>query len=319
MERRTIAVIGAGPVGGILTAHLCAAGHSVILVEAWQEHRDCIRANGLRITGNEELLAHPTHLIASIGDLGDIVPDFVFICTKACDLGNLMDELSLELKQSKAILISAQNGIDTENIIAERMSRRRVLRAVISYGGVLTKPGEIRETFFNPPNYIGWLDERSAEGCQEAAEIATAAGLAMETTGEIRKYTWRKTLLNTCTMAIAAVTGMNMQEMMKYPSSAQLVGLLLKEAIAVAAAHGFDYGPDFFDRVMEFNERAGPHKPSMLVDLENGRRTENAFLVRAIAEYGKQKGVSAPMHRTMANLIDALELRNREKRNERNK
>jgi 2-dehydropantoate 2-reductase len=317
MKSKTIAVIGAGPVGGILSAHLCAAGHSVILAEAWKEHRESMHANGLRITGNEELLARPAHLVASIGDLGDIVPEFVIICTKACDLANVLKELDAVAKRSEAIFISAQNGIDTEQIIAERLGRNRVLRAVISFGGVLTKPGEIRETFFNPPNYMGWLDEKCAAKCKEAADIITAAGLAIEPTAEIQKYAWRKTLLNTCTMAIAAVTGMNMQEMMKYPSSAELVGLLLKEAIAVAAAHGFDYGSDFFDVVMKFNERAGPHKPSMLTDLENGRKTENQFLIRRIADYGDQKGVPAPMHRTMACLIDAFELRNREIRNAR--
>jgi 2-dehydropantoate 2-reductase len=312
MESKTIAVIGAGPVGGILSAHLCLAGHSVILAETWKEHREAIRSNGLRITGNEELIARPAHLLASIGDLGDLFPEFVFICTKACDLDNVLNEFSDVLKRSDAIFISAHNGIDTEQIIAERLGRNRVLRAVIAYAGILTKPGEIRETFFNPPNYLGWLDEKSAERCKEAAVFITDAGLAIEATAEIRKFTWRKTILNTCTMAIAAVTGMNMQEMMKYPSSAQLVALLLREAISVAAAHGFDYGPDFFDVVMEFNDRAGPHKPSMLTDLENGRKTENQFLIRRIAEYGEQKGVPAPMHRTMANLIDALELRNLE-------
>jgi 2-dehydropantoate 2-reductase len=319
MHPRQIAVVGAGPVGGILTAHLCAAGHSVVLVESWKEHRERMRSSGLRITGNEELIAHPAQLLASISDLGEIVPEFVFICTKACDLDNVLSELSERLKQSDAIFISAQNGIDTEQIIAERLGRNRVLRAVISFGGILIGPGEIRETFFNPPNYMGWLDERSAARCKETAAFVTEAGLAMEATAEIQKFAWRKTLLNTCTMAIAAVTGMNMQEMMKYPSSAQLVGHLLREAILVAGAHGYDYGHDFFDVVMKFNERAGRHRPSMLVDLENGRKTENRFLVRRIAEYAEQKGISAPMHRTMADLIDALELRNREMRNERNK
>jgi 2-dehydropantoate 2-reductase len=307
---RKIAVIGAGPVGGILSAHLCLSGHQVTLVEVWEEHRACIRSNGLRITGNEELLAQPAHLVASIRDLDDVKPEFVFICTKACDLETVLGDLGEGLQQSNAIFISAQNGIDTEQIIVERLARERVLRAVISFGGFLTGPGVIRETFFNPPNYIGWLEERSSARCKEAAAMVTAAGLAMEATAEIQKYAWRKTLLNTCTMAIAAVTGMNMQEMMNYPSSAQLVGYLLKEAITVAAAHGFDYGPDFFEVVMEFNERAGPHRPSMLVDLENGRRTENRFLIRRIADYAEKKGISAPMHRTMASLIDALELRN---------
>ncbi len=316
MKSKTITVIGAGPVGGILAAHLCAAGQTVVLVEAWKEHREAIGAAGLRITGNEELTARPAILLESIGDLGDIDPEFVFICIKACDLESLLGELSVVAKRSDALFVSAQNGIDTEQIIAERLGSGRVLRAVISYGGVLIKPGVIRETFFNPPNYLGWLDERSSERCAEAAAAVTAAGLAIESTAEIQKYAWRKTLLNTCTMAIAAVTGMNMQEMMKYPPSAQLVGLLLREAIAVAAAYGFDFGPDFFNVVMKFNERAGPHKPSMLTDLENGRKTENRFLIRRIADYGERKGITAPMHRTMACLIDALELRNREIRSE---
>jgi ketopantoate reductase len=47
----------------------------------------------------------------------------------------------------------------------------------------------------------------------------------------------------------------------------------------------------------------------MLVDLEQGRKTENEFLIRRIAEYAERKGVPAPAHRTMAILIDALEMR----------
>jgi 2-dehydropantoate 2-reductase len=110
-------------------------------------------------------------------------------------------------------------------------------------------------------------------------------------------------------MSIAAITGMNMQEMIEFPPTAQLVELLLQESVAVAAAYGFDYGPEFIEKVRDFNNHAGPHKPSMLVDIENGRRTENPFLIRRIAERAEEKGVPAPFHRTVANLIDALEKR----------
>ena len=118
-------------------------------------------------------------------------------------------------------------------------------------------------------------------------------------------------------MSIAAVTGMNMQEMVNFGPTAQLIEMLLRESIAVAAAYGFDYGPGFIETVRDFNKRAGPHRPSMLVDLENGRKTENAFLIRRIAEYAEQKGISAPAHRTMANIIDALEMRNLERSSSR--
>jgi 2-dehydropantoate 2-reductase len=110
-------------------------------------------------------------------------------------------------------------------------------------------------------------------------------------------------------MSIAAVTGMNMQEMIDFPPTARLVELLLDESIAVAAAYGYDFGPEFVEKVKDFNRRAGPHRPSMLADIEKGRKTENAFLIRRIAEYADRKGIPAPFHRTMAALIDALEMR----------
>jgi 2-dehydropantoate 2-reductase len=309
MHKKTVAVLGAGPVGGILAAHLLSAGHAVLLVDAWKEHIERIGTDGLHISGLEKMLARPTQLFASIGELDTIVPEFVFICTKACDLDTVCGEMSGSLKRSSAVFLSFQNGIDTEAVIAEHIGRSRVLRAVVSYAGVLLGPGEIRESFFTPPNYLGWLDERGVEPCREAAALLSESGLATEATENINRYVWRKTILNTCTMAIAAVTGMNMQEMIDFPPTARLVESLLNESIAVAAAYGFDYGPEFAETVRDFNRHAGPHRPSMLVDLESGRKTENAFLVRRIAEHAERKGIPAPLHRTMANLIEALEMR----------
>jgi 2-dehydropantoate 2-reductase len=306
---KTIGIIGAGPVGGILAAHLSSAGHTVFLVDAWKEHIERIRTNGLHITGREELWARPTHLLSSIEALGNSVPEFVFICTKACDLGNVLKEMSDTLKRSNAVFISFQNGIDTEQAVAEQIDRHRVLRGVVSYAGVLVGPGEIRESFFTPPNYLGWLDERGEESCREAAALVSASGIAMEATKDIGRYVWRKAILNSCTMSIAAITGMNMQEMIEFPPTALLVELLLNESVTIAAAYGFDYGPGFIESVKEFNRKAGPHKPSMLADIENGRRTENPFLIRRIAERAEEKGIPAPFHRTVANLIDALEMR----------
>jgi len=311
MKPRTVGVIGAGPVGGILAAHLIAAGHTVMVVDAWKEHLESIRTGGLRIMGRKELTVKPRHLFASIEDLGHSVPEFVFICTKACDLDNVLGEMSDRLKRSRAVFVSFQNGIDTERVIAERMGPGRVLRAVVSYAGVLVGPGEIRETFFEPPNYLGWLEESAAESCREVAGLVSESGLATEATGEIQKFVWRKAILKSCTMSIAAVTGMNMQEMINFPPTARLVELLLDESIAVAAAHGFDFGPEFVEKAKDFNRRAGPHRPSMLADIEKGRKTENPFLMRRIAEYADRKGIPAPAHHTMAALIDALETRGR--------
>jgi len=309
MKPKTIAIIGAGPVGGILAAHLCTAGQTVHLVDSWKEHIQEIDAHGLKITGKEEKLVHPARLLTSVSELGDTTPDFIFICTKACYLESVLGSMSDRLKHSNAVFISAQNGVDTEQVIVKNIGAGHVLRAVITFAGFPTRPGEIKETFFIPPSYLGWLDPSGEEPCREAAEIITAAGLTMEPTAEIQKFVWKKTILNTCTMAIAAITGLNMQEQNEFAPTCVLIEDLLKESINTAAAYGFDYGEGFFENVMEFNRQAGPHRPSMLVDLENRRKTENEFLVRRVAEYAEKKGFPAPAHRTMAILIDALEMR----------
>jgi 2-dehydropantoate 2-reductase len=314
MKPRKIAIIGAGPVGGILAAHLCTAGHTIYLVDTWKEHIRQIEAHGLKIIGKEEKLVHPARTYTSVSDLGDPIPEFIFICTKACYLDSVLNSMSDMLKHSNAVFISAQNGLDTEQVIVKNIGAGHVLRAVITFAGFPTGLGEIKETFFIPPSYIGWLDPSREPICREVAELVSVAGLTMEATAEIQKFVWKKTILNTCTMAIAAVTGLNMQEQNEFAPTRTLIEDLLRESINTAAAYGFDYGEDFFESVMEFNRKAGPHRPSMLVDLENRRKTENEFLVRRVAEYAEQKGIPAPAHRTMAILIDALEMRGLEKK-----
>jgi 2-dehydropantoate 2-reductase len=314
MMSRNLAVVGAGPIGGILAAHLISAGHSVAVVDVWKEHRDRIGAEGLRITGRGEGRIRPARVCASVRELEERVPELVFVCTKASDLGEVLDAVGPVLGGSGAVFVSFQNGIDTEAVMARRLGRERVLRGVVHYAGVLTAPGEIRESFSNPPNYLGWLDPAAEAACRDAAALLTSSGLQTEATGEIQRHAWRKTVFNTCIMAVSAVTGLDMQEIMRFGPTERLADGLLEESIAVAAARGFDFGPGFAEQVREFHRHIGPHRPSMLADIEKGRRTENEFLVRRIAEYGDLAGVPVPLHRTLAAVIEGLELRGRRQR-----
>ena len=48
-----IAIIGAGPVGGILAAHLIQHGQDVTLIDILKPHMEKIRSDGLQIRGME--------------------------------------------------------------------------------------------------------------------------------------------------------------------------------------------------------------------------------------------------------------------------
>jgi len=52
-----IAIIGAGPVGGILGAHLANAGHYVVLCDILKDHLDASKERGLKVEGVKEFIA----------------------------------------------------------------------------------------------------------------------------------------------------------------------------------------------------------------------------------------------------------------------
>ncbi|MCK5636735.1 MAG: hypothetical protein KAH91_04870, partial [Thermoplasmatales archaeon] len=55
MEKLKVGVIGVGPVGGIMAAHLEKAGHDVTIVDILKAHMDEIKKNGLSVTGVKDM------------------------------------------------------------------------------------------------------------------------------------------------------------------------------------------------------------------------------------------------------------------------
>ncbi len=48
---RRIAIVGTGAVGGYTGGHLTAAGADVTLIDAWPEHVEAMRRDGLMLSG----------------------------------------------------------------------------------------------------------------------------------------------------------------------------------------------------------------------------------------------------------------------------
>ena len=80
------------------------------------------------------------------------------------------------------------------------------------------------------------------------------------------------------------------------------------EAFEVARAQGVELGfDDPVAYVREFGLAIPGAKPSMLLDLEAGRRTEVDFINGAIPRAGREVGVDAPWNETVSTLVRALE------------
>ena len=81
------------------------------------------------------------------------------------------------------------------------------------------------------------------------------------------------------------------------------VDALVKECIQVARANEIDLGWDFYPHAMAYMRNAGDHKPSMLMDIEAGRRTEIDFINGKFVEYGARTATKTPYNQTLSALV----------------
>ena len=309
MDENRFGIIGVGPVGSIMAIHLAKAGHNVTLVDILKPHIDEIKRNGLSITGFKEMNVSfsKERLCYGIDELSKKDLDVIFISVKASILPQILPILKNVTKPGTTI-ISLQNGLDNEELIADVFGKKNTLRIVVNYAGNLIDNGMVRMSFFNAPNYIGMIDPAAAKKARKIADLITTADLETVFTPEIKKYEWEKIILNAALSPVCALTRRTMKQMMEFEDKRGLTGAILREGIKVAEANGIHFKSNFLEFCMGYLDKAGHHRTSMHVDIEKRNPTEIAFINDKIVKYGKAKSVPTPCNSVIVSLIRGSEL-----------
>jgi 2-dehydropantoate 2-reductase len=310
-KKPTIGIIGLGPVGSILAAHLIHSGENVVVEDAMANILLKIKQDGLNVSGITQLAAKVDKVANSLDELSQFHPEIVFIVTKACYLKPLLSEIK-QVYTPKMKIVSFQNGLGNEQFMAENLGIDTVYRVVINYAGNLLSPGNAVMNWFQPPNYVGVLHKGKYETDETTRQIAytlTAAGLKTEESKDTMRHIWEKNILNSALCSICAVSGQTMAEAMQYKHSRSLAIKLLEEGLKVAKADGYDFGSDALEKFTAYLEKGGAHKPSMLIDVENKRPTEVDFMSDAIANYGQKYKIPTPVNSVFTDLLKTIESR----------
>ena len=300
------AVVGAGPVGCIVAAFLAKGGYEVTLCDVVPALLAPALDPGILLEGAENLQQKVTRTCLAIDDLQDYDPEVIVITVKANALPLIASAIEGFYKEGMYV-ISWQNGIDTELELTKTLGRSGVMRAVVNYGCGLVGPGHVWLPFHHPPHYLQELDPKSKPATVAIAQALSRCGLTTEDTQDIISMVWRKGVLNACMNPVCAVTGLTMNRAMGDPIVFQIVDALVKECIQVARANEIQLGWDFYPHAIEYMSKAGDHKPSMLMDIEAGRRTEVDYINGKFVAYGQRAGVSTPFNRTLLSLVKGLE------------
>jgi len=303
---KKFAVIGAGPVGCIVAAFLARGGYEVTLCDVQTSLLEPALDPGIRLSGTDAFQARVSRTTTLVDELANDPPDVVIVTVKATALPIITSALEGFIGEGRYV-VSWQNGIDTELVMAERLGKKQVLRAVVNYGCILEGPAAVKLVFHHRPHYLQELDPASREAALGICQVLTECGLDTHHTSQIRNMVWTKTVNNSCMNPVCAVTGKTMFEVINDPIVFGLVNSLLKEGVKVARANELMLGPDYYLDCLDYIKNAGHHKPSMLQDIEARRRTEIDYINGKIIEYGERAGVPTPFNTTLRTLVKALE------------
>ncbi len=302
-------VYGAGAIGAVLAARLSASGEDVTII-ARGEHLAVIRRGGLLV--RSEVFGEMICRAPATDDPSGVGPaDVVVLATKAHGLTAIAPALAPLLGED-TIVLTLQNGIpwwyfhgvggkwegtqlesvDPGGLIAKHITVERVIGALAYCSSSLVKPGVVDhlEGIRFP---LGELNGRRTSRIQGLAKALDAAGLKGSVRTDIRRDIWGKLMGNAPFNPISALSRATMDEMLRFPGTRRLIIAIMEEVQAVAAAVGSETGLTIEKRVAGA-EQVGPHKTSMLQDLEAGRSPELEPIVGAVVEVADKASVPVP-------------------------
>ncbi|MCB9173754.1 MAG: 2-dehydropantoate 2-reductase [Flavobacteriales bacterium] len=306
-----VGVIGVGPVGMILAVKLQEAGCEVALCEVNEVKANKISSEGLVLENVMQAKAKFEKVFQSISEFEGWDADYLIFSLKSNHTAAAVKQAQI-LNTEKLTVVSAQNGIDVEQLLAAGFGESKTLRLVINFAGNTTSPNVTKVTFFTAPNYLGSVNDAKTEQAKELAHLLTSVGLDTKPIDsfELVKRTWEKTILNSSLSALCGVSRLTMAEAMADPDTVELIEQVIDEGIQVAESEKIRFPDDFLRQCMRYLKKGGDHFPSLAVDLINNRPTEIDYFNGKIVEYGRKHYIRTSLNLSFTNMVKAMTNKN---------
>ena len=302
MKIKKVAVLGAGAVGSYVIWGLSSRNDIELGVIAEGERAERLKQNGCTINGK---IYHPE--VWNPGETDAV--DLLIVAWKYGSLSAALESIQKATTEN-TVIMSLMNGVDSEEIIAEKVGVEHLLPAVIKVASHKEEDGY----HFDPETTIGIiLGELTApydsDRIREIEELFKDTGIHFRVTEYAREEMWSKFRLNVCNNLPQAILGAGVG---CYRDSVHMKAIsdgLKGELEAIAQAKGIDLSKT------EASSGRGSAVPpsarySTLQDLDAGRHTEIDMFSGALIRMGKELGIPTPYNEYTYHMIKALEEKN---------
>ncbi|HET9625690.1 MAG TPA: 2-dehydropantoate 2-reductase [Kofleriaceae bacterium] len=306
---RSVAVIGAGGVGGLLAGMLGRAGVDVRLVTRGAALA-AIRDHGLRLHGLDGdhvvSIAHVSDDPAALG-----VVDCVLVTVKTWQLAELGPRLA-PLVGPRTLVVPMQNGVEASELLGRALGDDRVVGGVAHMISWAERPGEIRWMGMQPALKIGPRHADQAADLAACAETLRAGGLEVEVTPDIERVRWAKFLFISPYAAVGAVAGTPLATLRREPATRARLEAAMHEIAALAAARGVALPATVVaDAMSRIDALPGDARASMCRDIMDGRPSELHELIGAVVRLGRELHVATPVSAELYAQLAPLEAKAR--------
>jgi 2-dehydropantoate 2-reductase len=308
-EPRSIAVIGAGGVGGLLAAMLARAGHDVRML-ARGAALTAIRERGIRTRGPDG--DHAVR-VARVSDdpaaLGAV--DLVLITIKTWQLAELGPRL-VPLIGGDTLVVPMQNGVEASELLGDALGDAHVIGGVCRMIGWTEQPGEIRWIGATPSLTIGARSPDQRAGVEACAATLRTGGIEIIVSDAIERARWQKFLFIAPYSAVGAVERAPLGVFRRGSESRARLVAAMHEVAALAAARGVELPPDTVDVTLQrIDALPDDATASMHRDIVDGRPSELHELIGAVVRLGRDARVATPISAELFAQLEPLERRAR--------
>ena len=289
--------MGAGAVGGYYGARLAMAGHDVsFLVRS--AHSAATLRSGLRVTSElGDVRLSPVNVVTDPQQTGPV--DLVIVAVKLWDT-DAAARSTMPMIGAGTSVISLQNGVDKDEMIAGVLGREHLLGAVTyivvnrDQGGTIVHSGSLQRII------VGELDTPQTARVQEIVTALTAGDIDATASPDIRRSTWEKFIFLASISAVTAVTRETIGTVRSHPATRALLKDAMLEAASLARTEGVSVPTNFVDESIRFVDTLpAVARSSMAQDLLRGSRLELEWLSGAVVRRGDRIGLSTPVHSTL--------------------
>jgi 2-dehydropantoate 2-reductase len=299
-----IVVVGSGAIGSLYGAFLSTIEENDVLLVGRNPHVAAIRSKGLVIHG---IMGEHHFYLNAVDDVSQVSEaDLILLTTKTYDTIPAITA-ARHLVDKGAYVLLIQNGLGTEDLVADALNTTRVLRATTCMGALRTEPGVVTATGCGLTE-IGSRFSENYEYVKLMTEMFKKCGFDVRSSENIKGVVWTKTLVNCGINPVGALTGLTNGEVYKNPKLRALVIKLVEEAVQVVKALGIELTTDNPVRYTLGTAKAtGNNINSMLQDIVAGKRTEIDSITGEIIRLGKELGIETPSNEIVYSLIKAIE------------